>query len=75
MSVKFATQNTGSCVGSALAFVVTVDNFDYLGACCINLALFLLLLPSLFWVSFTQISSKTEGLMKVNSAEGGLVQK
>ncbi|RAO66024.1 uncharacterized protein BHQ10_002036 [Talaromyces amestolkiae] len=63
------------CVGSALAFVVTVENFHLEGACSINLALFFLSVPSLFWVSFTQISSKTEGLMTVNSEEGGPVQK
>lgn len=48
--------NSLGSVGSTFGFVVSAMDFNYDGACAINLALFFLSLPGLFWVAFSKVT-------------------
>jgi hypothetical protein len=53
--------NSIGSVGSTFGFVVSAENFDYNGACAINLALFFVSLPGLAWVTFNKVNETTHG--------------
>ncbi|TVY51376.1 UNC93-like protein [Lachnellula cervina] len=56
-----AIMNSLGSVGSTFGFVVSAMDFNYNGACAINLALFFISLPGLAWVVFTKVSNTTHG--------------
>lgn len=53
--------NSVGCVGSTMGFVISTMKFNYNGSCAINLALFVLSMPSLSWVAFTKVSDTSHG--------------
>lgn len=53
--------NSIGSVGSTFGFVVSAMNFSLVGACAINLALFVLAVPGLAWVSFTRVTETSHG--------------
>ncbi|KAJ4313544.1 hypothetical protein N0V84_009362 [Fusarium piperis] len=53
--------NSVGCVGSTMGFVISTMKFSYNGSCAINLALFVLAMPSLSWVAFTKVSDTSHG--------------
>jgi hypothetical protein len=53
--------NSVGCVGSTMGFVISTMKFSYNGSCAINLALFVLSMPSLSWVAFTKVSDTSHG--------------
>ena len=53
--------NSVGCIGSTMGFVISTMKFNYNGSCAINLALFLLSMPSLSWVAFTKVSNTSHG--------------
>lgn len=53
--------NSLGSVGSTFGFVVSAMDFNYDGACAINLALFILSLPGLYWVAFNRVTETSHG--------------
>ncbi|ERS98320.1 hypothetical protein HMPREF1624_05104 [Sporothrix schenckii ATCC 58251] len=53
--------NSLGSVGSTFGFVVSAMDFNYDGACAINLALFFLSLPGLSWVAFKKVTETSHG--------------
>lgn len=53
--------NSAGSLGSTFGFVVNAMNFSLIGACAINLALFVIAIPGLTWVVFTQITDTSVG--------------
>jgi len=47
--------------GTTFGFVVSAMDFNYNGACALNLALFFLSVPGLIWVGFFQVSNTSHG--------------
>lgn len=56
-----AIMNSVGSVGSTFGFVVSAMNFDYNGACALNLALFFISVPGLTWVVLTKVTESTHG--------------
>lgn len=53
--------NSIGSLGSTFGFVVNAMNFSLVGACAINLALFVLSVPGLTWVVFAKLTDTTVG--------------
>ncbi|CAK7234054.1 hypothetical protein SCUCBS95973_008804 [Sporothrix curviconia] len=64
--------NSLGSVGSTFGFVVSAMDFNYDGACALNLALFFLALPGLAWVAFSKVTETSHGADLTAIGQGGL---
>ncbi|KAH8892193.1 MFS general substrate transporter [Thozetella sp. PMI_491] len=66
--------NSVGSLGSTFGFVVSAMDFNYNGACALNVAFFFASLPSLAWVVFARVTDSSHGkdLTVVYEVERGL---
>lgn len=62
--------NSVGSVGSTMGFVIGKMNFSLVGACAINLVLFFVSMPGLFWVVWTQVTETSHGTSLVGYVPG-----
>lgn len=62
--------NSVGSVGSTLGFVIGKMKFSLVGACAINLTLFFLSMPGLFWVVWTRVTETSHGTSLVGYVPG-----
>lgn len=56
-------------IGSTMGFVISAKKFNLVGACAINLTLFFLAMPGLFWVSHFKVMDTAHGTSLTNICE------